>query len=107
MKKVGDIYKISTAHYSEARWSGWPESPGSDLFRWFLNFQEAIGGLRGKCYTSVDKVLRGSEADRRLDIFVAPVDAAFQNGEHDWTNILVISESKQNPDEDRSAKTLV
>ncbi|PMD50233.1 uncharacterized protein K444DRAFT_546501, partial [Hyaloscypha bicolor E] len=26
---------------------------------------------------------------------------------HDWSNVLVIGEHKQNPDEDRSAKTLV
>jgi len=46
-------------------------------------------------------VSRGSEADRKLN------DAPLPDGEHDWSNVLVIGEHKQNPDEDRSAKTLV
>jgi hypothetical protein len=29
------------------------------------------------------------------------------DSEHDWSNVLVIGEHKQNPDEDRSTKTLV
>ena len=58
-------------------------------------------------YTLANKLLRGSEADRKLDIFLTPTDAALPEGEHDWSNVLVIREHKQNPDEDRSAKTLV
>ncbi|PVH71121.1 hypothetical protein DL98DRAFT_112395 [Cadophora sp. DSE1049] len=30
--------------------------------------------------------------------------APLPDGEHDWPNVLVIGEHKQNPDEDRSAK---
>jgi hypothetical protein len=33
-----------------------------------------------------------------------PADAALPDGEHDWSNVLVIREHKQNPDEHRSAK---
>lgn len=29
------------------------------------------------------KVVRGSEADRKLDLFLAPADAAFQDGKYD------------------------
>jgi hypothetical protein len=58
--------------------------------------------LRHRYYTSANKVLRGSEADRKLDIFLTPADATFPEGEHDWSNVLVIGEHKQNPDEDRS-----
>jgi hypothetical protein len=78
------------------------------FFKWFTNFQSMIrGGLRGKYYTSANKELRGSEADRKLDIFLAPADAALQEGKYDWSNILVIGEHKRNPDEDGSTKTLV
>ena len=71
-----------------------------------MKFQDTVlSGLRRRYYTSVNKVLRGSEADRKLDIFLTPADAALPDGEHDWSNVLVID--IQNPDEDRSAKTLV
>jgi Fungal protein kinase len=73
-----------------------------------MNFQDSVlSGLRRKYYTSANKVLRGSEADRKLDIFLTPADANLPDCEHDWSNVLVIGEHKQNPDEDRSIKTLV
>jgi Fungal protein kinase len=73
-----------------------------------MKFQDNLfGRLRRRYYTSANKVLRGSEADCRLDIFLTPADAALPDGEYDWSNILVIGEHKQNPDEDRSTKTLL
>jgi hypothetical protein len=49
-----------------------------------MRFQDTVfSGLRHRYYTSANKVLRGSEADRKLDIFLAPADAAFEDGEHD------------------------
>jgi Fungal protein kinase len=107
--KARDIYEELRDQYTEGRWSGWPEpSLESPFFEWFMKFQDTvINGLRRKYYTSANKVLRGSEADRKLDIFLAPADAAFENGEHDWSNVLVVGEHKRNPDEDRSIATLV
>jgi hypothetical protein len=104
-----DIYEESRAQYAEGRWSEWPEpSLQAPFFEWFMKFQDTVlSGLRRRYYTSANKVLRGSEADRKLDIFLTPADAALPDGEHDWSNVLVIGEHKQNPDEDRSAKTLV
>jgi hypothetical protein len=52
-------------------------------------------------------VLRGSEADRKLDIFLAPADAAFEDSEHDWLSVLVIKEHKRNPNEDGLIATLI
>jgi len=70
-----------------------------------MKFQDTVlSGLGRRCYTSANKVLRGSEADRKLDIFLTPTDAVLPAGEHDCSNILVIREHKQNPDEDRSVK---
>jgi hypothetical protein len=47
-----------------------------------MKFQGTVlGTLARRYYTSADKVLRGSEADRKLDIFLAP--AALPDGEHD------------------------
>ncbi|OAF59264.1 hypothetical protein VC83_04281 [Pseudogymnoascus destructans] len=46
--------------------------------------------------------LRGSEADCKLDIFLSPANVALLNGEHDWSNVLVIG-----PHEDGSTKTLL
>jgi hypothetical protein len=63
-----------------------------------MKFQDSVlSGLRRRYYTSANKVLRGSEADHKLDIFLTPADAALPDGEHDWFNILVIGEHKQNP----------
>ncbi|PQE24972.1 serine threonine- kinase Sgk2 protein [Rutstroemia sp. NJR-2017a BVV2] len=104
-----DIYEESRAQYAEGRWSGWPEpSLQGPFFEWFTKFQDTIlSGLGCRYYTSANKVLRGSEADRKLDIFLASTDAVLLSGEHDWSNVLVIGEHKQNPDEDGSTKTLV
>ncbi|PQE18224.1 hypothetical protein CJF32_00010706 [Rutstroemia sp. NJR-2017a WRK4] len=104
-----DIYEESRVQYAESRWSGWPEpSLQGPFFEWFMKFQDTIlSGLGRRYYTSASKVLRGSEADRKLDIFLTPADAVLLHGEHDWSNVLVIGEHKQNPDEDGSTKTLV
>jgi hypothetical protein len=73
-----------------------------------MKFQDSVlSGLRRRYYTSANKVLRGSEADRKPDIFLTPSDVALPNGEHNWSNVLVIGEYKQNPEEDRSNKTLI
>jgi hypothetical protein len=66
-----------------------------------------LTGLGRRYHPSANKVLRGSEADRKLDIFLIPAEVALPNGEHDWPNVLVIEEHKQNPDEDRSIITLM
>jgi hypothetical protein len=54
------------------------------FFEWFMNFQDTVlSGLDRRYYTSANKVLRGSEAGRKLDIFLTPVDVALLNREHD------------------------
>ena len=107
--KAVDIYKESMAQYVEDSWCGWPEPPlQSPFFEWFMKFQDTV--LKGplpKYYTSANKVLRGLEVDRKLDIFLAPSDAAFEDGEHDRSSVLVAGEHKRNPDDDRSIATLV
>jgi hypothetical protein len=66
-----------------------------------MKFQDTVlSGLRRRYYTLANKVLRGSEADRKLNIFLTPVNAALPDGEHDWSNVLVIKEHKQNPNKD-------
>jgi hypothetical protein len=104
-----DIYEKSRDQYAEGRWSGWPEpSAQGSFFEWFMKFQDTVlRGLHRRYFTSANKVLRGSEADRKLDIFLTPANVALPNGEHDWSNVLVIGEHKQNPDEDGSTKTLL
>ncbi|KAL7799783.1 serine/threonine-protein kinase Sgk2 [Trichoderma ceciliae] len=104
-----DIYENSRHQYAKDRWSGWPEpSAQNSFFDWFMRFQDTVlSGLDRRYFTSANKVLRGSEADRKLDIFLAPANVAPRNGEHDWSNVLVIGEHKQNPDEDGSTKTLI
>ena len=73
-----------------------------------MKFQDTVlSGLGRRYYTSANKVLRGSEANRKLNIFLTPANAVLPDGEHDWSNVLVIGEHKQNPDEGRSTKTLV
>jgi len=103
------IYEKSRAQYAEDYWIGWPEPAlQGPFFEWLMRFQDTVfSGFRYRYYTSANKVLRGSEADRKLDIFLAPADAAFEDSEHDWSSVLVIGEHKMNPNEGRSIATLV
>jgi Fungal protein kinase len=56
----------------------------------------------------IEQSVEGSEADRKLDIFLTPAaDAALPDGEHDWSYVLVIGEYKRNLNEDRSIATLM
>jgi hypothetical protein len=49
-----------------------------------MKFQDMVlSGLRRRYYTSVNKVLRGSKADRQLNIFLTSADFASPNSEHD------------------------
>jgi hypothetical protein len=49
-----------------------------------MKFQDMVlSGLGPRYYTSANKVLRGSEANRKLGIFLTPADVALPNGEHD------------------------
>jgi hypothetical protein len=49
-----------------------------------MKFQDIVlSELGRKYYTLANKVLRGSEADRKLDIFLTPADATLPEGEHD------------------------
>jgi hypothetical protein len=59
-------------------------SNSRSFFEWFVKFQDTVfSGLRRRYYISVNKVLRGSEADRKLSIFLTSADATFPKGEHD------------------------
>ncbi|TVY14769.1 hypothetical protein LARI1_G008252 [Lachnellula arida] len=71
-----DIYEVSRAQYAEGRWSRWPEVAVQGLFfEWFMKFQDTVlSGLGRRYYTSANKVLTDSEADRKLDIFLTSVD---------------------------------
>jgi hypothetical protein len=92
-----DIYEESRAQYAEDHWSGWPEPAlQGPFFEWFMRFQDTVfGGLRHRYYTSANKVLRGTEADRKLDIFLAPADAAIENSEHDWSVSLLLGNTRE------------
>ncbi|KAH6725072.1 hypothetical protein BKA61DRAFT_42781 [Leptodontidium sp. MPI-SDFR-AT-0119] len=73
-----------------------------------MKFQSTVlSRLSRRYYTSANQVLRGSEADRKLDMFLTSVDVTLSNSEHDWSSVLVIGEHKQNPAEDRATKTLI
>ena len=84
--------------------SQWPQlSHQGPFLQWFMEFQNtALGECSRKYYTSADKALRGSKADRKLDIFLTPADATSPDGKYDWSNVLIIGEHKRNPNEDAS-----
>jgi len=76
--------KTLRVQYTEDRRSGWSESSlQSPILELFVKFHDSvIGGLRRMYYTSANKVLRGSEADRKLEIFLAgfsPVEASLRS----------------------------
>jgi hypothetical protein len=109
MDTAEEIYDKSRPRYTNNRWSRWPEpSLQIPFYEWFMDLQNSIlSGLRHKYCTSANKILRGSEADRKLDIFLIPTDDVPLDGEHGWSNVLVIGEHKRNSAEDRSISTLL
>ena len=63
-----------------------------------MNFQDiALGERSRKYYTSANKALRGSKADRKLDIFLAPADATSQDDTHDWSTFLFLGNTNEIP----------
>jgi hypothetical protein len=73
-----------------------------------MKFQNTVlSGLGCRYYTLANKVLRGLEANCKLNIFLTSANTALLDGKYNWSNVLVIGEYKQNPNKDRSAKTLV
>ena len=73
-----------------------------------MKFQDIVlSGLGHKYYTLANKVLKGSEANCKLNIFLTLADATLLEGEYDQLNVLVIREHKQNLNKDRFTKTLV
>jgi hypothetical protein len=71
-----------------------------------MTFQDTVfSGLQRQYSTLADKILTGSEAGRKLDIFLT-ADATLSDSEHDWSNVLVIREHKRNPDQDSSIAKL-
>lgn len=109
MDAAGQFYDTSRTLYTDGRWDNWPEpSLQESFFNWFWNFQETVlSGLHRTYYTSANKLLLGSEAGRKLDIFLAPADSALSNDSHGWSNVLVIGEHKFNRDEDGLTSTLI
>ncbi|KAM3065250.1 hypothetical protein ACMFMF_011191 [Clarireedia jacksonii] len=97
------------AQHTDGYWSNWPEPPSqTPFFRWFMKLQDSVlKGIDRRYYTSANKVLSGSEADRKLDIFLASTNTALPNNKHNWSNVLVIGEHKQNSTEDSSSKILL
>jgi hypothetical protein len=94
---------VSRAQYAKAVGAGGQSLTSKYIFEWFMKSQDMVlSGLGRRYYALANKVLRGSEAVRKLDIFLAPANVALPNGEHDSSNVPVITEHKQNPDEDRS-----
>ena len=102
-------YNSSRWQQKDSRWSQWPQQSHQGPFlQWFMKFQDiALGKCSRKYYTSANKALRGSKADRKLDIFLAPADATSQDDKHDWSNFLVIGEHRRNSNEDPSTSILV
>ncbi|CZS92412.1 uncharacterized protein RAG0_02864 [Rhynchosporium agropyri] len=105
--KANAIYEVSRAQYIGGRWSGWSEpAVQGPFFKWFMMFQDSfLSGLDRRYCTSANQALKGSEAGRKLDIFLTSVTPS--NSKHDWSGVLVIGEHKQNPAQDRSKKILI
>jgi len=76
--KARQIYEQSRGQYAGGHWRKWPEpSVQGPFFEWFIRLQDTV------LYTSANKVLRGSEANRKLDIFLTSADVALPDSEHD------------------------
>ncbi|CZR65577.1 uncharacterized protein PAC_15477 [Phialocephala subalpina] len=81
MDKARQIYEQLRGQYAGGRWRGWPESSlQCPIFESFMKLQDTVlGGLGRRYYTSANKVLRGTEADRKLDIFLTRANVALPN----------------------------
>lgn len=107
MKKTMDICEEAKARnvQSPHEWLARTSKLRSCL-EWLMMFQMTVRTeLRHKYYIPARKVLRCSEAGRMPDVFLASA-CTLPDGEHIWSNVLVIGELKSNPNEDRSPKTL-
>ncbi|KAF7858906.1 hypothetical protein EAF04_008947 [Stromatinia cepivora] len=103
-----DIYKESKAQYRDGCWIDFPNpSVETEFYRWFMKFQGTVLHTLDRQYvTSNEKVLKGSEAKRKLDIFLTSEDASAKK-EYEWSKVLVIGEHKSNPEMDRASATLI
>lgn len=107
--KARKIYDGSRHYVIHGCWDGYPRVPVQALFfNWFMTLQDTVlDNLPRRYYTSANKALTGSDAGRKLDIFLSPPIMSDSFNGHDWSQVLVIGEHKQNPGEDTSTKTLV
>lgn len=58
----------------------------------FIFKDEFLSSERGVYYTSTNKDLTGSEAKRKIDLFVRPNSKKMSKEAHDWEDVEVIGE---------------
>jgi hypothetical protein len=102
-------------YQEESGWQGWPEEARErDVLRWFASLVEQLLDFaeehrpdprsRRRAVARPDQPLRGSTADRKLDIGFVDEENAGIDSRYHWSRILVPGELKSNPLADKASK---
>ncbi|KAK0701230.1 hypothetical protein B0H67DRAFT_650458 [Lasiosphaeris hirsuta] len=97
------------------RWSGWPtDANQDDVLSWFSELSEKLAtfaegyrsiSTRRRPLAQPNKPIRGSTAERKLDVNFVDEPKAGKESRCHWSQILVPGELKSNPTADTSVKT--
>lgn len=98
---------------SDGRWTHWPDGAGQDdVIAWFFKTTDALlGPARTKqYYSSRNKVIAGSTAFRKVDIFLSQKGEGRRNNndnEVNWADITVVGELKQGRGQNARSELLI
>ncbi|KAI5928218.1 hypothetical protein F4810DRAFT_719865 [Camillea tinctor] len=105
--------------FGEEGWSGWPQDANQDgVLRWFTSISEELATLaeesvaeeynptptRRRPLVHPNKPIRGSTAERKIDVAFVSDDEIIQDGKCHWSQILVPGELKSNSSADIASK---
>ncbi|KAI9779875.1 MAG: hypothetical protein M1816_003322 [Peltula sp. TS41687] len=99
-EQVEKIFQATKARYIDGKWADFPDPPlQSCVLDWLFHFQtNFFSHQRGIYYTTHDRPLPGSQADRQLDLLVKRRNSAAASpvsvSEHKWKDVWVIGELK-------------
>lgn len=95
---TSDIYQAMKNQHKDGKWMDFPNPPmQAKVLDWWFQFQEKfLSKERGTYYTTTrPKDLVGSEARRRIDIFLKPNEGQISDSAHDWKDVRVIGKLKE------------
>ncbi|KAI0599143.1 hypothetical protein F4775DRAFT_128571 [Biscogniauxia sp. FL1348] len=100
--------------FGEGGWSGWPQDANQDgVLSWFTKISEELATLaegynptpsRRRPLVQPNKPIRGSTAERKIDVGFVSSNEAIRGGKCHWSQMLIPGELKSNPSADTASK---